>query len=51
MSQLIIRYSPAYDAQISGWTGALDEQFFEQHYEDWKTDYVSKGKWFASDCQ
>ncbi len=51
MSQLTIRYSAAYDAQIGGWTGALDEQFFNKHHSDWETDYVSKGKRFAADCQ
>ena len=51
MSQLIIRYSAAYDAQIGGWTGALDEQYFDEHYADWEADYVSNGKRFAADCQ
>jgi hypothetical protein len=51
MSRLIIRYSEAYDAQIAGWTSTLDQEYFENRYDEWDANYVVKGKQFAADCQ
>jgi len=51
MLRLIIRYSEAYDAQIAGWTGALDQDYFENRYDEWEANYVLTGRQFAADCQ
>lgn len=51
MSRLIIRYSEGYDAAIGGWTGALDQEYFENNFSEWETNYLATGQRFAADCQ
>ncbi|MEM7129054.1 MAG: hypothetical protein AAF702_22160 [Chloroflexota bacterium] len=51
MSQLQLRYSEAYDASLSGWTGSLDEAYFADHYDEWLNDYVKPGQAFVAQAQ
>ena len=51
MSTLQLRYSEAYDASLSGWTGALDEQYFAEHYDDWLREYVTPAQAYIAKAQ
>lgn len=51
MSYLQLRYSEAYDASLSGWTGALNEDYFNNHYEQWLNDYVKPAQSYIAQAQ
>lgn len=51
MSTLQLRYSEAYDASLSFWTGALKEQYFADHYNDWTRDYVTPAQRYIANAQ
>lgn len=51
MSYLQLRYSEAYDASLSGWTGALDETYFNNHYDKWLLEYVEPAQRYVATVQ